>query len=99
VDVGPDGKTLWPRRENALKHRDVIGIAIDMDARQVFYSRNGAWLNGQPGGGAGIPLKRGPSQVAAVLLTGEDTWTANFGKTPFRYPLPRGFKSYDGRQR
>ena len=99
VDVGPDGKTLWPQRENTLKHRDVIGIAIDMDARQVFYSRNGAWLNGQPGGGAGIPLKGGPPQVVAALLTGEDTWTANFGRTQFRYPLPRGFKAYDGRQR
>ena len=99
ADVGPDGKTLWPQRENALKHRDVIGIAIDMDARQIFYSRNGAWLNGQPGGGAGIPLKSGPSQVVAALLTGEDTWTANFGKTQFRYPLPRGFRSYDGRPR
>ena len=61
--------------------------------------RNGAWLNGQPGGGAGIPLKGGPPQVVAALLTGEDTWTANFGRTQFRYPLPRGFKAYDGRQR
>lgn len=99
VDIDPDRATNWPQRENKLKHRDVIGIAIDVDARQLFYSRNGAWLNGQPGGGAGIPLKGGPSQVVAALLTGDDTWTANFGKTQFRYPLPRGFKSYDGRQR
>ena len=98
-DVRPGDKTLWPQRENALKHRDVIGIAIDMDARQVFYSRNGAWLNGQPGGGAGIPLASGATQGVAALLTDEDTWTANFGKTAFRYPMPRGFRSYDGRQR
>jgi len=37
--------------------------------------------------------------VVAALPTGDDTWTANFGKTQFRYPLPRGFRSYNGRQR
>jgi hypothetical protein len=100
LDVMPGTPTMWNQRSNEIAHNDVIGIAIDADAGQLYFSRNGAWLNGQPGGGGGIPLTRGQTYyIAAVLSSGADSWTANFGKTKFRHAIPRGFKSYDGRQR
>jgi len=103
--VAPGTSTMWNQRSNEIAHTDVIGIAVDMDAGQLYFSRNGAWLNGQPGAGGGVPLTRGQTyHIAAVLSAsssagGTDSWTANFGKTKFRYAIPRGFRSYDGRQR
>lgn len=105
IMVPPGANTFWPQRNSAIEHEDVIGIAIDLDGGQVYFSRNGTWMNGQPGSGGGIPIARGqPYAVAAVLSAssaslGSDSWTANFGKTRFRHGLPRGFRSYDGRQK
>jgi len=103
--VMPGTPTMAFKRGDEIAHNDVIGIAIDMDAGMVYFSRNGAWLNGQPGGGSGVPLERGKGhRITAVLsasssAAGTDSWTANFGKSKFRHAMPRGFKSYDGRQR
>jgi len=104
IGVRPGAPTLWPNRNQEIMHNDVIGIAIDLDAGQLYFSRNGTWINGQPGGGGGVPLFRGTSYAVVALSSassnagGTDSWTANFGKTRFRHALPRGFKSYDGRQ-
>lgn len=103
--VAPGTPTMWDQRSNEIAHNDVIGVAVDMDAGKLYFSRNGAWLNGQPGAGGGVPLTRGQTYHLAAVLSassssaGTDSWTANFGKTKFRYAMPRGFKSYDGRQR
>lgn len=103
--VAPGTPTMAFQRGSDIKHNDIVGIALDMDAGKVYYSRNGAWLNAQPGGGGGIPLTRGQMYYIAAVLSasssgaGTDSWTANFGKNKFRYTLPRGYKSYDGRQR
>lgn len=103
--VAPGTPTMAFKRGDDIAHNDVIGIALDMDAGMVYFSRNGAWLNAQPGAAGGTPLERGkPYRITAVLSassssTGTDSWTANFGKTKFRHALPRGYKSYDGRQR
>ncbi len=105
VYVPSDASTMAFGRGNEIGHNDVVGIAIDMDAGKVYFSRNGEWLNGQPGRGGGAPLARGQTYYIAAVLSassssaGTDSWTANFGKTKFRYAPPSGFKSYDGRQR
>lgn len=105
VHVPPGTPTMAFQRGSDIAHNDVIGLAIDMDAGRLYFSRNGAWLNGQPGAGGGVPLTRGESYTVAAVLSASsatgstDSWTANFGKTRFRYAIPRGFKSYDGRQR
>ena len=71
----------------------------------AYFSRNGTWLNAQPGAAGGTPLERGKQyRITAVLSassssSGTDSWTANFGKTKFRHAMPRGYKSYDGKQR
>ena len=101
----PGSPTMGFQQGSDIAHNDVIGIAIDMDAGQLYFSRNGSWLNGQPGSGGGVALTRGQTYFITALLSasssssGTDNWTANFGKTQFRYAIPRGFKSYDGRQR
>jgi hypothetical protein len=103
--VMPGTPTMAFKRGDEIAHNDVIGIAIDMDAGMVYFSRNGAWLNAQPGAGGGTPLERGKQYRATAVLSassssaGTDSWTANFGKTKFRHAMPRGFRSYDGRQR
>lgn len=102
--VHPNTPTVVFGHRDEIAHNDVIGIAIDLDAGKLFISRNGSWLNGAPGSG-GVPLKVGQAYYIVAVLsassssTGTDSWTANFGKTNFRYPIPPGFKSYDGRQR
>lgn len=103
--VMPGTPTMAFKRGDDIVHSDVIGIAIDMDAGMVYFSRNGTWLNGQPGTDGGTPLERGKQyRVTAVVSassssSGTDSWTANFGKTKFRNAMPRGYRSYDGKQR
>lgn len=97
--------TMAFRRGDEIANNDVIGLAIDLDRGEVHISRNGAWLSSAPGAVGGMPLKPGrPQYIAAVISAssssgGTDSWTANFGKTRFRYPIPPGYRSYDGRQR
>jgi hypothetical protein len=105
LHVKPGTPTMAFPRGDEIAHNDVIGIAVDMDAGKLYFSRNGSWLNAQPGSGGGITLMRGQAHFIAAVLSassssaGTDSWTANFGKARFRYAIPRGFKSYDGRQR
>lgn len=97
--------TMAFQRGGEVAHNDVIGLAIDLDRNELHISRNGAWLSSAPGAGPGAPLKAGrPQYVTAVVSAsssagGTDSWTANFGKSRFRFPIPPGYKSYDGRQR
>lgn len=95
------------RDKNRFRDGDVIGVALDADSGRAWYSLNGDWLNGTPLAGGGEPLPRGvPFVIVATSSASsdmgpggaKDAWTANFGKTRFRGQLPRGFRSWDGRQ-
>ena len=95
--------------QRLFKHGDAFGIAVDYDAGVLYTRVNGQWLNGEPGSGQGRRFRAGRERAAYLFATGggrgggEKTgmvsWQANFGATPFRYPLPRGYLSYDGSQR
>lgn len=82
---------------------DVFGLAVDLDARQLYFHLNGDW-RGKPPGSKGAPLAAGKAYVAAASVSAASNtsttecsgWTANFGKTPFKYALPQGYMSYDG---
>lgn len=84
-----------------LKDGDVVGIAMDLDAARLYYHVNGAWMAGPPPQ-AGVAIAPGREYRAAVTLTtaptgqASDAWTANFGQTPFVFPVPRGFQPYGG---
>jgi hypothetical protein len=99
-----DGVGLFQWGE-ASKYRngDVFGLAADFDARKLYFHVNGDW-KGMPPGSQGVPLAAGKAYAAAASVSpGFSTnntdcsgWTANFGKTPFKYPIPDGYMSYDG---
>lgn len=67
---------------------DIFGVCLDMDKGTVEYYRNGTAL-----GLAFEDIERGPglSLFPAVSLAFNDSLTANFGGSPFRYPVP-GYK-------
>lgn len=67
---------------------DIFGVCLDMDNGTIEYYRNGVAL-----GLAFEDIERGPglSLFPAVSLAFNDSLTANFGGSPFRYPVP-GYK-------
>jgi hypothetical protein len=89
-----------------LKEGDVVGIALDLDQGALHFHVNGMWPLGKPGEGRGIPIPQDRYYLPAVAIASpgddparvSDAWTANFGKAAFWYPIPREFKSFDGRQ-
>lgn len=64
---------------------DIFGVCLDMDKGAIEYYRNGISL-----GLAFEEIERGPglSLFPAVSLAFNDSLTANFGGSPFRYPVP-----------
>lgn len=65
---------------------DIYGVCLDMDNGTIEYYRNGV-----PLGIAFEDIERGPglSLFPAVSLAFNDSLTANFGGSPFRYPIPQ----------
>lgn len=63
---------------------DIFGICLDMDDGRIEYYRNGAGL-----GEAFKHIERGPGLALypAVSIAFNESLTANFGGTPFRYPV------------
>lgn len=103
-DVRPDTPTLLGHRDT-LANGEVIGVAIDADARLLYFRRQGKWTNADPARGGGIPLPPGLPLVAVAKVSassqskGHDAWVANFGHERFQHPLPPGYSSYDGMRR
>lgn len=85
---------------NSFTNGDVIGIAVDVGAGKIWFSKNGVWqASGDPAAG---------TNAAYTDLSTTETWfltvqtgslgTApscswNFGQRPFAYPAPSGFKA------
>ena len=91
-------KSIGTTYGNAYNQGDIIGVAMDIDNRKIFFSRNGVWQNsGNPANG---------TNPAAVLPAISGTWfpaigmymvqsvIANFGQRPFVYNAPVNFKSF-----
>jgi len=94
------------RNVGGLRDKDVIGLAMDLTQGHLYVRHNGVWLGGLPGSGAPIVhITKDREYVAAVEVgspgrdySKTDTWTGNFGSTPFRHPIPQGFEPYGGRR-
>ena len=85
---------------NSFTNGDVIGIAVDVGAGKIWFSKNGTWqASGDPAAG---------TNAAYTDLSTTETWfltvqtgstgTAascswNFGQRPFAYTAPSGFKA------
>jgi hypothetical protein len=72
----------------------VIGIALDLDSRVIYFSVNGVWqVGGDPAMGVGgLPLPSTSETVyPAIGLGFGDVLTANFGQSAFAHAPPSGF--------
>jgi hypothetical protein len=88
---------------------DVLSIAIDLRKRRLYFAKNGNWLNGNPEkstGGRRIARLKRYFAVVTSSAPGEDmpeedtdTWTMNFGASPFTYVPPTGYASYASKAR
>lgn len=81
---------------NSFTTGDVIGIAIDMDNRYIYFSKNGTWQNsgdptsGATGTGKAYTFTAGTYYIA-VNTAGASVVTANFGASAFAYSIPSGY--------
>ncbi len=76
---------------------DVIGVAVDLDAGVMYFSKNGVWQNGADPATGVSGLKIGsdphsPNLFPAVTISTGDRLTANFGGSAFQYQVPAGFR-------
>ncbi len=95
--------------QSVYRHGDVFGVAVDYDAGLMHVRVNGQWITGEPGSGQGKRFRTGRERAAYLFATGGGrsggdqqgsvSWQVNFGASPFRDRLPKGFVSYDGTQR
>ncbi|HSN99233.1 MAG TPA: SPRY domain-containing protein, partial [Candidatus Nanopelagicales bacterium] len=78
---------------------DVIGVAADLDAGLVFFSKNGVWMNSaDPVSGAGgvevIVVPGTGSYYPAIGLSTGDQMTVNFGASAFASAPPTGYSPF-----
>ncbi len=73
----------------------VFMFAIDLDAGRFWAGQDGVWYNGGNPAGTLNPVATGITGLVypGVTMYGYsiDAFTANFGDSPFLYPVPAGF--------
>jgi hypothetical protein len=99
IKVRPDGGTVGSLI--LLPAKKLVGLAIDLDAGQVYIRENGKWITGAPETKVGIAVpKNGPikamisSSVAINTAIDQNLVRLNFGTAPFTDGLPTGFSPY-----
>ena len=100
------GVKQYLRNVGGLRDKDVIGLAMDLTRGHLYVRHNGVWVGGSPDSGNPIlQIVRDRQYVVAVEVgspggdySKSDTWSGNFGATPFRHPVPDGFLPYEGRR-
>lgn len=89
-----------------LRDKDVIGIAMDLDRKRLYFSLNGEWLDGNPAKQiGGLRMHNATGYRAAIHVDGPDmepgfgfdSLAVNFGSKPFKYLIPAGFKPYNSK--
>ena len=78
---------------------DIVGVALDMDNKKVFFSKNGTFFASQdPANSSGELVSFSTSMqnatIAPAIQTYNNTSEAalNFGQRPFDYTPPTGYK-------
>jgi len=71
----------------------IIGVAFDIDAGKIWFSRNNVWLEGDPSSGTTPSYSdlSGTVQVVAYGYDSNDQGSINFGQRPFTYTPPSGY--------
>lgn len=75
---------------------DIIGIALDLDAGKIWFSKNGVWqASGNPANGTGEAFSGISDTMFGMfsLYYIDEQLTANFGDSAFTYSVPSGFSS------
>jgi hypothetical protein len=68
---------------------DIIGVAVDFDNRQIYYSKNGTFqdsgdpTSGASGTGSAHNFSVGTYYFAVYAYQDENSWEMNFGNAPF----------------
>jgi len=68
---------------------DIIGVAVDFDNRQIYYSKNGTFqdsgdpTSGASGTGSAHNFSVGTYYFAVYAYQEENSWEMNFGNAPF----------------
>ncbi len=78
---------------------DVCDVAVDFDAGQIWFGKNGTWTaSGNPATGANPNITFTPNQTLFPAWGGFDAsnvGTANFGATAFANTKPTGFSAWN----
>ena len=85
---------------------DVVAIAFNADLARAYFYFKGSWTSGPPDDPkAGVKFERSTEYIVFASAAassdnklGTDSWTLNFGRSPFTYPIPAGYRSWDARQ-
>lgn len=76
---------------------DTLGVAVNLDELELYYSKNGRWLSADPAVGGGTPLpawsERAGLFPSATLAVG-DSLRGRFAAEELRYPPPAGFTEW-----
>tara|TARA_R100001591_G_scaffold116191_1_gene132770 strand:+ start:1 stop:1434 length:1434 start_codon:yes stop_codon:yes gene_type:complete len=68
---------------------DIIGVAVDFDNRQIYFSKNGTFQNsgdptsGATGTGSAFNFASATYYFAVYAYQDENSWEVNFGNAPF----------------
>ena len=73
---------------------DMIGVAVDLTAGRIWWSKNGVWTGNPIAGTGGRAITAGTYFPAASGASGAVN-TANFGASAFASAVPRGFAPWD----
>ncbi len=83
----------------SLSTGDIVGVALDMDNKKVFFSKNGTFFASQdPANSSGelvaFSTTMQNATIAPAIQTYDNTSEAamNFGQRPFDYTPPTGYK-------
>lgn len=83
----------------ALADADVVGVAVDLDTGDVWFSRNGTWTQGDPGAGTspeGTIASTASTYFPAISAESGADLDASLrtAEAQFSYPIPTGFVSW-----
>ena len=83
----------------SLSAGDIVGVALDMDNKKVFFSKNGTFFASQdPANSSGELVAFSNSMQTATIAPAIQTYNntseaaMNFGQRPFDYTPPTGYK-------
>jgi hypothetical protein len=88
-----------PNGELPYGSGDTLGVAVDLDKGLIYFSKNGQWLKGASPelGTGGVPILVVPgtgTYYPTAFLSSGDVITANFGVSPFKSEVPKGYSSF-----